>query len=750
MKSSLALALALGVSATALAVPGPGPVQQKGTPELTAKPLSTYGIEVPARSALRSLIPTGWRLFVHKSAELPTTISWKPGDQWTDVLGAASRSAGLSTLVDWESKTVFIRSLEVALEENAVRGEIAQAAVTPLPRFVAPETPFSASAKKEPSAGASETLAHAPQTVTYDINTKPDVSRKEAALPETAPLPAQPLAASAAEVVAVVSSGSEAVLAEAASLAKSMLAERASAGHKSELSKVEVSSAVATLPLADSLAPEETIVSTANVPAEATPLTQAASAAEAPSSKPGEALAGVAEKDTGAQPQERPSLYSVSTAGEITAPNAMVALAAAVQVGAASLEEGTPRKHQDVAKDSSEQTRVALESLLAESREKEADLRRKLSERKQPTLDEKASLSTAALEQPGTFAHLEKVSSSKEAEMRFFGAPPVTTGPAASSEVATAQVLSPSANPIPAPIWTKGPFAQDRGLSSAQATSKHLEPIAPAASAPSTAVLSKAVPNSLEAPVVPQIPVLAVNPSAEQQQRTAHTVLKKPAPIRATEDFTYTEPVALNKAPLRTVVQGIANRYGLRMVYIAPDIKMPGPVTLLSQSADQDLALLKKAMGLYASVNLELTVTGDVLVESKDAAYVAAHRAKAAAAAKALSEVRAQQETKEVKGVESNSPVTTQPAHEVPAAPSMVLTLQAGQALEDALRVFLTGRGYTQEWKVSGGFDANKTLTYEGNTVAEVLAKVLVPLGISADIFTADKHIVIRPGNYQE
>lgn len=769
MKSSLALALALGVSATALAVPGPGPVQQKGTPELTAKPLSTYGIEVPARSALRSLIPTGWRLFVHKSAELPTTISWKPGDQWTDVLGAASSSAGLSTLVDWESKTVFIRSLDVALEENAVRGEIAQAAVTPLPRFEAPENRSPASEKAERAPVIGEQPAQAAPTVTYDINTKPQVTAKETSPAEKEPqaqrAPALDAAVVASNEVAVVSPNSAPVLAEAASLAKALLAERAEAISRAESPKEDVSSKEKTLTVSESLAPEESIVARTSVATDTTPQSQSATGSDAQVSKEVEAPSVVAEKDSTPQPQERPSLYSISTAGEITAPNAMVALAAAVKEGAAPLEDGAERKHQDVAKDTSEQTRAALENLLAESRMKEADLRRKLNERKQPSAAEKVAALPAASTPLSTFTSLDKVTSSKEAEMRFFGAPSATTGnthPSSAGEtntqaaaaepvtkvpeiIGTAPVISGKA--IPTPAMTRGPFAHDRAQTSVQAAAKSLEPISPAVPAPSIATASKSVPDSVKAPVIPQIPVLAVNPSAEQQKRTAEVVKLKPAPNRSSEDFTYTEPIALNKAPLRTVVQGIANRYGLRMVYIAPDIKMPGPVTLLSQSADQDLALLKKAMGLYAPVSLELTVTGDVLVESKDAAYVAAHRAKAAAAAKALSEARAQQEANDAKAASESR---TKPAVEAPAAPSLVFTLQAGQALEDALRGFLTARGYTQEWKVAGGFDANKTLTYEGNTVAEVLAKVLVPLGISADIFTTDKHIVIRPGNYQE
>lgn len=811
MKSKLALALALGVSATALATTGPGPVQQKGTPELSAKPLATYGIEVPARSALRSLIPTGWRLFVHKSAELPANISWKPGDQWTDVLGAASSAAGLSTLVDWESKTVFIRSMEVALEENAVRGEIVQAAVTPLPRFEAPAVQRTAQKADQPAVTAAADAETASSTaspvVTYAINTTPSPSSAS-----SQDIVAQATAAAPRTQPPVTGEGA---LPEVSALAKAILVEREQQASKevATLPKTAQHESVANAVVPETVAPPAVQPKpadevTAAVPAEKTvpaeqslsPLESIAEAAAPANDIVGKTSEAVAlaqslppakEETVKTQPEAtevinpRPSIYSVSPEGEVTAPNAMVALAAVIQEGSAKASEAAPEEKTvasvDPRKESSDQTRSALEQMLAMARVEEAELSKKLQERKAtqsvssnrevaPKAPAQEKVITAS---KGT-AHMPELSA-KEAEMMFFGsagAPVVNASSQATSPVLVAQApvaVQPTA--IAQAVASTNPAIGAMGVPQAQpgggafvaaktapvpVAAQPLTPMTPIVMAPAAApAMAKAnpvlpaprvEPLSVSAPVVPSIPVMAVNPSVEQQKRIQASA--KPMPLKSSADFTYTDAVALNKAQLRTVVQAIANRYGLRMVYIAPDIKMPGPVTLLSQSAEQDLALLKKAMGLYAPINFELTVTGDVMVESKDPAYVAAHRAKAAAAAKAVSEAQPADASSFAAAQGKDSASASAPA--APVVPAMTFTLQAGQSLEDALRQFLTAKGYTQEWKVAGGFDANKTLVYEGNTVAEVLSKVLVPLGISADIFTTDKHIVIRPGNYQE
>jgi len=106
-------------------------LEQKGQPETQLSTMPNYGMEVPSRAALKTIIPAGWQLFVHQSAKLPETISWKLGDPWPRVLAELSQQNQMAVLIDWDARTVLIRTEDVAVQERATRQEIAQAAVTP-------------------------------------------------------------------------------------------------------------------------------------------------------------------------------------------------------------------------------------------------------------------------------------------------------------------------------------------------------------------------------------------------------------------------------------------------------------------------------------------------------------------------------------------------------------------------------------------------------------------------------------------
>ena len=125
-------------------------VDTAGTPDLAVSVLRTYGVDVPTRAGLKTIVPQGWTLLIHKSANLPQTISWKPDEPWTAVLDDLSAKNNLAVRMDWATKTVTVMSPEVAAQQKAKETEILQAAKTPLPSL-APESakPSSVTAKTD-------------------------------------------------------------------------------------------------------------------------------------------------------------------------------------------------------------------------------------------------------------------------------------------------------------------------------------------------------------------------------------------------------------------------------------------------------------------------------------------------------------------------------------------------------------------------------------------------------------------------
>ncbi len=236
-----------------------------------------------------------------------------------------------------------------------------------------------------------------------------------------------------------------------------------------------------------------------------------------------------------------------------------------------------------------------------------------------------------------------------------------------------------------------------------------------------------------EAGLVRTNPTPAMSAASEANQRAGH--VQQP---RASGDFGYTEATALNKAQARTIAQGIANRYGLRLMWAGPELKMSNPVTLLAQTAEEDVMLLNKAMGVFAPVVLELEPGAKRLwavprgMEGQRLLTPELMRAAHAASVTPLPPVTDGPQPVRVSGL--------------PKGP-IKLVMPARMTLEDALVRLAKEQGFTIEWKVPGGFQANRDMSYEAASLSALLAQVLPPLGISADVYTRDKHIVVRPAD---
>lgn len=462
-------------------------LEQKGQPENQLSTMPNYGMEVPSRAALKTIVPAGWQLFVHQSAKLPETLSWKLGDPWPRVLAELAQQNQMSVLLDWDARTVLIRTEDIAVQERATRLEIAQAAVTPLPKF--------------------EDAVTAKQAKKQD-------TKKQAALQK---------------------------------------AEREKAAPATE--KVEQSAAVG-----DSVAQEQRL----------------------------------------------------------------------------------PQK------------------LASDEEQRQAEL---------------------------------------------------------------AQVALREASAT-------------RGL-----------------------------------------PVVRTNPTPRMVTAQQAAAAKNPAKMVSTAEFSYTQPVALNRPAARKVAQSIANKYNMRLVWASPEFNLRGPVTLLARSAEEDARLLQKAIGAYGPVVLEvsaaervirampralahtgqgasqviLAATAPTTAEPAGSVVVASSTASGVpnpVVTDVLQEILPPTLAAETAGLiqKANNAISTDKS----SVPKIVLTLTEKEPLEDALVRFARAQGFTLEWKVEGGFEANRSMAFEGESMVQVLSQMLPPLGISADVYTRDKHIVVRPGEARD
>ncbi len=456
-----ALALGLALAFGSLASHATG-LEQKGRPDSQLSTMPTYGMEVPARTALKSVVPAGWQLFVHQSAKLPETMSWKLGDAWPKVLSDLAAAQELSVLIDWDEKRVLVRTHDVSVQEQATRAEITQAAVTPLPRFEEARSDKQAerAARKQPVA------------------------------------PQAPVAAAA----------------------------------------------------------------------------------------------------------------STTAAPRVNAPAEM-----------------------------SEASRMAQD----ESRRRQ---------------------------------ELEQQTAS-------------------------------------------------------------------------------------QVDVTRTLPVIRSNPTPAMVTAQEAAAAKHPPKLVSTPEFSYTQPVALNRPPARKVAQAIANKYNLRLVWAAPEVQLQGPVTLLAQSARDDVRLLSKALGVFSPVFFEVAENERVIrVLPRELANLRPSAPAVVAAPAAVSSPLPPvavavdiSPTAAAPAVASSAALAPTPLPALAVAPAK-LHLRVGERepLEDALVRFVRAQGYTLEWKVTGGFEANRAMAFEGESLVQVLSQLLPPLGISADVYTRDKHIVVRPGESRD
>jgi hypothetical protein len=533
----LVLALALAFSSVSAFSLG---LESKGSPAQNLPGLGNYGMGVSARTGLKSIVPSGWKVYVHQSAKLPDTLDWSLSDTWIQALERLTTNNDLSILVDWESKSVMVRTQDIAVQENATRQEIEQAASTPLPKFSTP----------------SDTQKQAPV---------------EAGIAQTN------------TAIALGTNGSTLTL------------------------------------------------------------------GESPLNGPAPVVASLTTPTTESSP-------GVSVSGPVV--DVVVAVSAPAEVPASA----------------------ALPTAIAEvSAEPEP------SAAQGGTLSASAALSAAALPEAA--------------------ATPLVTSP-------TTVAL---ATPLPKSVANA---SQD-----------------PPAVAPASLVRAVAEPVLVQ---VAPLPVIRMNPTEDMisSQKSSFSQ-RADTKLASTVEYAYSDAVAYNKPTAKRVVESIAAKYKLRVVWaLADDYALRGPVTLLADNAGQDLELLYKAIGRSAPISLELS-------ESEGAIRVY----KRGGPRPILVPVMASASALEATGRMDSMPLTAlSPRADSAFGAGHRLKVAEKQPLEDALNGFAKELGYSFEWQVTGGFEANSTKVYDGSSVAKVLIQVLPPLGLSADVYTREKRIVVRPG----
>lgn len=230
-----------------------------------------------------------------------------------------------------------------------------------------------------------------------------------------------------------------------------------------------------------------------------------------------------------------------------------------------------------------------------------------------------------------------------------------------------------------------------------------------------------------------RVPVIRTNPTERMVDRSNQNKATGRAPA-SDDTFEYSTAVSFNKPSARSIAQTIAHRYNLRLVWQTREFQLLGPVTLVATSPEEDLYLLQKAMGIGSPI--ALTISGKNIIavpatsKTRDNLTFLPPERFSTLNRDAIPEDRE---------LPKRSPLVTHSRAE-----SVTFNIHKGDSLEETLISFLRTHGYTLEWKVDGIFEAGTTKTYEGASITSLLSQLLPSLGLSADVFTRDNHIVVR------
>jgi len=200
----LALALSAIFSSGAFAA-----MDTVGAADAQVPLLRTYGVDVPTNTGLKTILPQGWTILIHKKAVLPPTMSWKAGEPWIAAIDNLATSNNLAVRLDWTKKQVMVLPPEAAIEQKAQEEQIHQAATTPIPAYHADSV-----TNQTPAVSKSAVLA----TVASDPAKTPPVLASAPTVASLAPTTAARQVAAAPRAVIQSTPEADAIEAKASAL----------------------------------------------------------------------------------------------------------------------------------------------------------------------------------------------------------------------------------------------------------------------------------------------------------------------------------------------------------------------------------------------------------------------------------------------------------------------------------------------------------------------------------------------------
>ncbi len=85
-------------------------VTQVGTPVVGA-PVKGWAKDIPLSTALKQVVPNGWKARKSGNVDLNQPVSWTGGKDWVSVLGDLTSDYSFSANVNWNTREIFITPL---------------------------------------------------------------------------------------------------------------------------------------------------------------------------------------------------------------------------------------------------------------------------------------------------------------------------------------------------------------------------------------------------------------------------------------------------------------------------------------------------------------------------------------------------------------------------------------------------------------------------------------------------------------
>lgn len=97
------------VTSSAIVYPNANPlyITQIGTP-VGSEALRGWANDIELMTALKQVVPTGWKAKKVGSVDMNRKVSWQGGKHWVEILSNIASTSGFTAKVDWNSKEVTI------------------------------------------------------------------------------------------------------------------------------------------------------------------------------------------------------------------------------------------------------------------------------------------------------------------------------------------------------------------------------------------------------------------------------------------------------------------------------------------------------------------------------------------------------------------------------------------------------------------------------------------------------------------